>query len=374
MLRGLCRQATRGSHKEEILVCSKQRAHHLAGATGGSFDVDGKGNTKTSCATTGRKHALMLHPGPDMELASLPHQKSMNFLGSGSSGHLARFISVSWRPCAATANALLCPSFMRHNGGVPRTQKCSSLACLPCMHYALHQSTETEGHAQVASLRGMLDARKTAISGLSARFTPFGMYSSLVKDTEKTNVGKEETDQSDTCARQRTSSNLNTVEGQASKGKEEGKQEDVFSQMLEMMGFLVDGDLSEAAMELRQAQQEMLVNMRRCSRALFAVGGVHLTWGGMMFFALEPPLNHAVLAEVCMSSLIICGLAYQLRQTVKPIEFFTNQEEHRKMRIIFLSRQVTRMLGAFFHRGRGIALVVSLTLMAHSLSCVRFLV
>lgn len=165
-----------------------------------------------------------------------------------------------------------------------------------------------------------------------------------------------------------------TDEGTSTNQKYETMQPESMedSQREEMVGLIVDGDISAVANELRQAQQEMIVCMRKCSRALFAVGTVHLMWGGMMFCVLDSPLNHAVMTEVCMSTLVVFGLAYQLKQTLKPVEFFTKLEEHRRLRVIFLSRQVSRMLGAFFYRGYGIGFVLSLTLTAHLLSCMKF--
>ena len=135
----------------------------------------------------------------------------------------------------------------------------------------------------------------------------------------------------------------------------------------------VDHDILGITKELKEAQQEMMTNMKKCSRALFALGSIHAFWGGAMFFVLETPMNHAIATEICMSSVVVLGLAYQIKQTIKPIALYTKFEEHRLQGILFLSRQVSRMVGAFFHRGSGIGFVLSLTLTAHSLSCLRFL-
>ena len=139
-----------------------------------------------------------------------------------------------------------------------------------------------------------------------------------------------------------------------------------------MMLLGVDHDLVTITKELKEAQQEMMTNMKKCSRALFALGAIHAFWGGTMFLILETPMNHAIATEVCMSNVVILGLAYQINQAIKPIALYTKFEEHRLQGILFLSRQVSRMVGAFFHRGSGIGFVLSLTLTAHSLSCLRF--
>lgn len=344
--------------------------------------MDGKGNTNPLCDAD-REHASKSHRKPDRELTSMHHLKPRKLWVSGNTWHLARFVSVSSGMRASTASTIIRPSFIKHYGVVYHTQRSSTLA-------SLLQSIAMERSVQVHSTHGLpaalhittnnspvkthpmhgLYACNMNVPGSSVCLNSLKTYSSSVKVEEHTNEGKEETNRNDASVVKRISSE---VEEQTDKGKEETKQEDVFMQMLEMMGFHLDGDISAVANELRQAQQEMLVQMRRCSRALFAVGAVHLTWGSIMFCALESPLDHAVLTEVCMSSLVICGLAYQLKQTMKPIKFFINREEHHKMKIIFVSRQVTRMLGTFFHRGYGIAFVLSLTLTAHSLSCIRFL-
>jgi hypothetical protein len=133
-----------------------------------------------------------------------------------------------------------------------------------------------------------------------------------------------------------------------------------------------DHDISAVTKELKAAQQELMTNMKKCSKALFMVGCIHGLWGGAMFYVLETPIDHAVITEICMSTIIILGLGYQINQAIKPVGLYSGFEEHRLPGILFLSRQVSRMVGAFFHRGSGIGFVLSLTLTAHSLSCLRF--
>ncbi|MCO5552916.1 hypothetical protein L7F22_006435 [Adiantum nelumboides] len=123
----------------------------------------------------------------------------------------------------------------------------------------------------------------------------------------------------------------------------------------------------------RGSSRNFRCHFLQCSYVLFAVGAVHAVWGSAMFLSLQEPLNHAVMTEVCMSALVLGALAYQARQAVKPIQLFANIKEDGYDGTVFLSRQVTRLVGAFFHRGHGIAFVLLLPLGANALSCIRFL-
>lgn len=231
-------------------------------------------------------------------------------------------------------------------------EKSNDVGCVLHMNGVSQCSTVIKTSTTIRPSHGMhrWNACEMNVSRLNPQLNSLMAYSSSAKVGDQTNVGTS------------TNQKYETMQPES--------MED--SQREEMVGLIVDGDISAVANELRKAQQEMIVCMRKCSRALFAVGAVHLMWGGMMFCVLDSPLNHAVMTEVCMSTLVVFGLAYQLKQTLKPVEFFTKLEEHRRLRIIFLSRQVSRMLGAFFYRGYGIGFVLSLTLTAHLLSCMKF--
>ncbi|KAH7442517.1 hypothetical protein KP509_03G092200 [Ceratopteris richardii] len=170
----------------------------------------------------------------------------------------------------------------------------------------------------------------------------------------------------------RTYASSNDINSQKKRRKKETTL-NLFTLLSENHEEVADTDQVPVLKELVEEREKMTLHMRRCSYALFAVGATQLAWGGFMFFALETPLNHAVLTEICMSALVICGLAYQLKQAVKPVQLFTDMDDFQKTKSIFLSRQITRMLGAFFHRGYGIAFVLSFTLGAHALTCIRFL-
>ncbi|MCO5556574.1 hypothetical protein L7F22_010124 [Adiantum nelumboides] len=171
----------------------------------------------------------------------------------------------------------------------------------------------------------------------------------------------------------RTYSSFSNFKVPSSRSKDETSQNDGSVQPENREKMVEDANALSVARELRQARQDMIVNMRRCSYVLFAVGAVHAVWGSAMFLSLQETLNHAVMTEVCMSSLVLGALAYQLRQAVKPIQLFANLKEDGYEGTVFLSRQVTRLVAAFFHRGHGIAFVLSLPLGAHALSCIRFL-
>lgn len=139
----------------------------------------------------------------------------------------------------------------------------------------------------------------------------------------------------------------------------------------EIVGPTVERDMSAVANELRQSLEDLRGSMKKFSAVIFAVGSLHLSWGAAMFLALESPFSHAVLTQVCMSGLVFFGLAYHLKQALKPMAFFTKLEERSRLRIITLSLQVTKSMAAFFQRGYGIGLVLSFTLALNLLSCVK---
>lgn len=141
----------------------------------------------------------------------------------------------------------------------------------------------------------------------------------------------------------------------------------------EIVGPTVERDMSPVADELRQAHMEMREAIQKFTKGLLAVGVVHLVWGGMMFRVLESPFSHALMTQVCASALVLFGLAYYSKQTLKPIDFFTKLEERSRLRILTLSLQVTKTMSSFFQRGYGVGLVLLLALIANFLGCLKFL-
>lgn len=140
----------------------------------------------------------------------------------------------------------------------------------------------------------------------------------------------------------------------------------------EIVGPTVERDMSPVADELRKAYLEMREAIQKFTKALLAVGAVHLMWGGMMFRVMDSPLSHALLTQVSVSAFIMFGLAYYSKQTLKPIEFLMKLEERSRLRIITLSLQVTKTIGSFFQRGYGVGLVLLFGLTAHLLACLKF--
>eukprot|EP00250_Pteridium_aquilinum_P007359 c17096_g1_i1 orf=173-1003(-) len=141
----------------------------------------------------------------------------------------------------------------------------------------------------------------------------------------------------------------------------------------EIVGPTVERDMSPVADELRKAHLEMREAIQKFTKALLAVGAVHLVWGGMMFRVLDSPFSHALMTQVCASALVLFGLAYYSKQALKPIEFFTRLEERSRLRILTLSLQVTKTMSSFFQRGYGVGLVLFLALTANLLGCLKFL-
>ena len=140
----------------------------------------------------------------------------------------------------------------------------------------------------------------------------------------------------------------------------------------EVVGPTVERDMSAVADELRKTHLEIREVINKFSKSILAVGVVHLIWGGMMFRVIDSSFSHALLTQVCLSSFVFFGLSYYSRQTLKPIEFFTKLEERSRLRMITLSLQVTKTLSAFFQRGYGVSLALSLGLAANLLGCLKF--
>ncbi|MCO5573702.1 hypothetical protein L7F22_027476 [Adiantum nelumboides] len=141
----------------------------------------------------------------------------------------------------------------------------------------------------------------------------------------------------------------------------------------EIVGPTVERDMSPVADELRKAHLEMRDAVRKFSKAVLAVGMVHLVWGGMMFRAMDSPFSHALMTQVCTSGLVLFGLAYYSKQTLRPIEFFTKLEERSRLQILTLSLQVTKTLSSFFQRSYGVGLVLLVALIANLVGCVKLL-
>ncbi|KAH7298283.1 hypothetical protein KP509_25G035400 [Ceratopteris richardii] len=141
----------------------------------------------------------------------------------------------------------------------------------------------------------------------------------------------------------------------------------------EIVGPTVERDMSPVADELRKAHLEMTEAIRKFTKALLAVGTVHLVWGGMMFRAMESPFSHGLMTQVGVSALVLYGLAYYSRQTLKPIEFFMRVEERSRIQILTLSLQVTKTLSSFFQRSYGVGLVLFVALLANLVGCLKFL-
>lgn len=141
----------------------------------------------------------------------------------------------------------------------------------------------------------------------------------------------------------------------------------------EIVGPTVERDMSPVADELRKAHLEMREAIQKFTKAVLGVGVVHLMWGGMMFRAMDSPFSHALMTQVCASALLLFGLAYYSKQTLKPIEFFTRLEERSRLQILTLSLQVTKTLSSFFQRGYGVGLVLFVVLTANLVGCMKFL-
>ncbi|MCO5557047.1 hypothetical protein L7F22_010603 [Adiantum nelumboides] len=126
------------------------------------------------------------------------------------------------------------------------------------------------------------------------------------------------------CCRQgssyRTYSSFSNFKVPSSRSKDKTSQNHGSVQPEHLEKMVEDANVLPVARELQQDQQDMIVNMRRCSYMLFVVGVVHTMWGSAMFLSLQETLNHAVMTEVCRSSLVTGALAYQLRHAMKPIQ------------------------------------------------------
>mgnify|MGYP000465155841 FL=1 len=176
---------------------------------------------------------------------------------------------------------------------------------------------------------------------------------------------------------------LNNSPTYSTKAKEEDKSQGMEQEELkyksledfqheEIVGPTVERDMSAVADELRKTHLEIREVINKFSKSILAVGVVHLIWGGMMFRVIDSSFSHALLTQVCLSSFVFFGLSYYSRQTLKPIEFFTKLEERSRLRMITLSLQVTKTLSAFFQRGYGVNLALSLALTANLLGCLKF--
>ncbi|XP_022733218.1 uncharacterized protein LOC111287175 [Durio zibethinus] len=123
----------------------------------------------------------------------------------------------------------------------------------------------------------------------------------------------------------------------------------------EIEGPTVERDLSALANETREALEGMMKNMYGLSKAVAILGLVHLGLGAWVSYISA---SHTI-SEVSVQSILAFGfpftLAFMLRQSLKPMDFFNKMEKQGRLQILTLTLQVVKNLSIFFVRVRGVS-------------------
>lgn len=123
----------------------------------------------------------------------------------------------------------------------------------------------------------------------------------------------------------------------------------------EITGPTVERDLSALANETREVLETLMKTIYGLSKVLAVLGLVNLGLGAWISYVMRgSPVN-----EVAVQSFLAFGfpfsLAFMLRRSLKPMNFFRKMEEQGRLQILTLTLQVAKNLNVFFVRVRGVS-------------------
>lgn len=123
----------------------------------------------------------------------------------------------------------------------------------------------------------------------------------------------------------------------------------------EIVGPTVERDLSALANETREVLAGLMKTIYGMSKAVALLGLVQLGYGAWISYITRS----APIMEVSVQSFIAFGfpftLAFMLRRSLKPMQFFRKMEEQGRLQILTLTLQIAKNLNLFFVRVRGVS-------------------
>lgn len=123
----------------------------------------------------------------------------------------------------------------------------------------------------------------------------------------------------------------------------------------EIVGPTVERDLSALANETREVLAGLMKTIYGMSKAVALLGLVQLGYGAWISYITRS----APIMEVSIQSFIAFGfpftLAFMLRRSLKPMQFFRKMEEQGRLQILTLTLQIAKNLNLFFVRVRGVS-------------------
>ncbi|WOH14652.1 hypothetical protein DCAR_0934172 [Daucus carota subsp. sativus] len=123
----------------------------------------------------------------------------------------------------------------------------------------------------------------------------------------------------------------------------------------EITGPTVERDVSALANETREVLETMMKTIYSLSKVLAVLGLFNLGLGAWISYITR----ESAIAEVSIQSVLAFGLpfslAFMLRQSLKPMNFFRKMEDQGRLQILTLTLQIAKNLNVFFVRVRGVA-------------------
>lgn len=123
----------------------------------------------------------------------------------------------------------------------------------------------------------------------------------------------------------------------------------------EITGPTVERDVSALANETREVLETMMKTIYSLSKVLAVLGLFNLGLGAWISYITR----ESAIVEVSMQSILAFGLpfslAFMLRQSLKPMNFFRKMEDQGRLQILTLTLQIAKNLNVFFVRVRGVS-------------------
>ncbi|KAL8149597.1 hypothetical protein AgCh_006557 [Apium graveolens] len=121
----------------------------------------------------------------------------------------------------------------------------------------------------------------------------------------------------------------------------------------EITGPTVERDVSALANETREVLETMMKTIYSLSKVLAGLGFFNLGLGAWISYITR----ESAIAEVSIQSFLGFGLpfslAFMLRRSLKPMNFFRKMEDQGRLQILTLTLQIAKNLNVFFVRVRG---------------------
>ncbi|KMZ76472.1 hypothetical protein ZOSMA_101G00560 [Zostera marina] len=122
----------------------------------------------------------------------------------------------------------------------------------------------------------------------------------------------------------------------------------------EIVGPTVVRDVSALANETRDSLETLRKTIYELSRSIALLGATHLGLGAWIVYSAKPPPE--VLIQSVVASSFMLTMTFLLRQTLKPMGFFSKMEEMGRLQILTLTLQVSKNLNQMLRRIRVVSL------------------